>query len=70
MIGVSWGDSVKYGNRFGGVEVWDAGIKVAVDCNGHSAVSPVLSDYSQILSIYHALGEWLMANNPLPDPED
>jgi hypothetical protein len=63
MIGISWGDTVKYSERFGGVEVWDAGIKVATECNGRSVVSPMLTDYADILRIYLALGDWLVAHN-------
>jgi hypothetical protein len=63
MIGISWGDTEKYSERFGGVEVWDAGIKVATECNGRSVVSPMLTDPRQVFRIYRALGDWLKAND-------
>jgi hypothetical protein len=67
MIGISWKGIGPY--RFGAVEIWEDGIVVATECNGHSVISPKLTDREQIKQIYFSLGDWLVATNPeLSDP--
>lgn len=55
MTGISWG-----GDEGGGIEVWENEIRVTTD--GGLSVSEPLTDYSLVLTIFHALGDWLIAH--------